>query len=289
MPLFQNKEKNYICKLCPHNCEIAPGGKGFCQSRGVPARPNGNEEGVISFTYCKLTSIVLDPIEKKPLYHFYPGSKILSIGSYGCNLRCPWCQNHVISMAKSSDVETHGIGLENLVELAEKYVPNGNIGVAFTYNEPLINFEFVRDASALLKERGFKSVLVTNGCIEPVFFNELLSTIDAMNIDLKSISHDFYYKIGGDLHTVQQNIIAAAARCHVELSCLLINGENDSENEMNLMTSFIASVSPDIPLHIIRFFPRYLMKDHKPTTLESMKKFERIAKQQLKYVHLGNV
>jgi len=250
---------------------------------------NRREAGVVSLTYGKVTSVALDPVEKKPLYHFYPGSAILSVGSFGCNLRCTWCQNHSISMAGDANAKTQSVSPDKLVSIAEKYLPDGNIGVAFTYNEPLINFEFVRDTSKLLKERGLKSVLVTNGYINPRRFEELTPLIDAMNIDLKSISHEFYAKIGGDLSVVQQNIKTAAKSCHVEITCLLIDGENDSEDEMERMAGFIASVSPVIPLHISRFFPRFLMKDRAPTSLDNMKRFEEIAQKTLTHVHLGNV
>jgi len=268
-------------------CEIAPGHTGFCRGRGVPA--GAEERGVVSLDYGKLTSIALDPIEKKPLYHFHPGSMILSVGGFGCNLRCPWCQNSYISMADEGDVETHDVTPEALVAFAENYVPAGNIGVAFTYNEPLINFEYVRDTSVRLKERGLKSVLVTNGYANPEYWGELLPLIDAMNIDLKGIGEGFYERIEGSLKTVKQNIISAAGRCHVEITCLLVNGVNDSQNEIEQLTDFVASVSPEIPLHISRFFPHYYFKDKAPTRIESMKIFEEIARKKLTHVHLGNV
>jgi len=244
---------------------------------------------VVSLSYGKLTSIALDPVEKKPLYHFHPGRTVLSVGSFGCNLRCPWCQNHGISMAGERDSDTRYVSPEALAGLAEKYLPQRNIGVAFTYNEPLINFEYVRDTSMILHDRGLKSVLVTNGYANPEYFDGILPLTDAMNIDLKGFDSAFYKKIGGDLDTVLHNIRSAAARCHVELTCLLINGENDSERCMEDMTDFVASVSSEIPLHISRFFPRYHMKDKAPTSMESLEKFEKIAKGKLKYVHLGNV
>ena len=286
---FRERLKKYTCVLCPHECSIAPGGVGFCRSRGVPPEGEGNERSVVSLTYGKVTSVALDPVEKKPLYHFHPGSGILSVGSFGCNLRCTWCQNHSISMAGGSDANTQSVSPQTLAALAEKYLPDGNIGVAFTYNEPLINYEFVRDTSKLLQERSLKSVIVTNGYINPGRFEELTPLIDAMNIDLKSINNDFYAKIKGDLEIVKQNIRTAAKSCHVEITCLLIDGENDSEDEMERMAEFIASVSPEIPLHISRFFPRFLMKDREPTSIDNMKRFEEIAQKKLTHVHLGNV
>ena len=275
-----------ICGLCPHCCRILPGEAGYCRARGLPKDAAGN---VVSLSYGKLTSIALDPIEKKPLYHFHPGSMILSVGSFGCNLSCPWCQNSYISTIGVHEAETHDVAPETLALMAERYISEGNIGVAFTYNEPLINFEYVRDASRILKECGLKSVLVTNGYLNTEYFDEILPLIDAMNIDLKGISREFYKKIGGDIETVRQNIRTAASRCHLEVTCLLINGENDGEREMEEMTDFITSVSSEIPLHISRFFPRHKMKNSAPTRIESMKKFEQIAKSKLKYVYLGNV
>ena len=192
-------------------------------------------------------------------------------------------------MASISDVEPRYMTPAALTDLAGKYVRKGNIGVAFTYNEPLISIEYVRDTSKILKKHGLKSVLVTNGYIRPVFFDGLLPLIDAMNIDLKSINPDFYTEIGADLATVKQNIRSAVSHCHVELTCLLIEGKNDSEKEMAKMTDFIASLSPAIPLHISRFFPRYRMTDREPTSIETMKRFEEIARKKLKYVHLGNI
>jgi len=275
-------------------CVIHPGETGFCCARGVSAESSGDNTKrtvpvVFSLSYGKLTSIALDPIEKKPLHHFHQGSVILSVGSFGCNLKCPWCQNHNISMAGEGDVQTHEVTPETLAVIAEQYVPEGNIGVAFTYNEPLINFEYVRDTSKILKEKGLKSVLVTNGYANPVYFDELLPFVDAMNIDLKGIDDDLYKQIGGDLETVTRNIRSAAGRCHLEITCLLINGVNDSLREMEELTDFVASVSSEIPLHISRFFPRNKFKDKTPTSIESMKQFEEIARRKLKHVSLGNV
>ncbi|MCL2110964.1 MAG: AmmeMemoRadiSam system radical SAM enzyme [Clostridiales bacterium] len=272
-----------VCDICPNACDIASGGVGACLARGA---------GVVPLGYGRLTSLALDPVEKKPLYHFHLGSMVLSAGSFGCNLRCPWCQNHGISMIGHKEAEAYGlhnVSPEELADMAERHAAYGNIGVAFTYNEPLINFEYVMDTSRILKGRGLKSVLVTNGYANPGRFKELLPYVDAMNIDLKSINEGFYEKIGGRLDIVQENIRAAASRCHVELTCLLIDGENDTEEEMEAMAEFVASVSRDIPLHISRFFPHYRMEDRAATDLGSMRRFEAIAQRRLTYVHLGNV
>ena len=273
----------YKCDVCPRGCVIAPGNKGLCKARGA------SEDGVISLSYGKVCSVALDPIEKKPLRHFHAGSMILSVGSFGCNLRCPWCQNYRISTAGESDISFREITPQALVELAEAYVGQGNIGVAFTYNEPLIWYEYVRDTARLLTERGLKVVLVTNGYANPEKFRELLPLIDAMNIDLKGIREEFYRTIGGELNIVQENIRAASESSHVEVTCLLIDGENDSEDEMEGLTEFIASVSKDIPLHISRFFPRHKMQDREATKIDTMLRFEDIARRKLTHVHLGNI
>ena len=275
----------YKCDVCPRGCVIEPGETGFCRARGVFS---GSAE-VMPLNYGKVTSIGLDPVEKKPLWHFYPGKMILSVGSFGCNLRCPWCQNHRISMAGAGEAEFTEVTPLGLADLASGEVVKKNIGVAFTYNEPLVGFEFVLDTARILKERGLKAVLVTNGYANPGKFLELLPFIDAMNIDLKGVREEFYRRIGGDLSTVKENIRAAAGSCHVELTYLLVPGENDSEEEMREAAGFVRSVSAEIPLHISRFFPRFEMQGRAATDAERMYLFRDIALRELKYVHLGNV
>ena len=284
-----NDTPHAICDICPRGCHICEGATGICGARGLHTHHSTGENSVVSLNYGKIASIALDPIEKKPLKRFNPGKMILSVGSFGCNLTCPWCQNYRISRAKKDDLITQDVSPEKLVELALEQVPAGNIGVAFTYNEPLISYEYIRDVSQILKTLGLKSVLVTNGFANPEIFSSILPLVDAMNIDLKSIKDDFYQKIGGDVNIIKENIKAAAAVCHVELTCLLINGENDGEDEMKEMIDFIASVSENIPLHISRFFPLYKMEDREPTNIESMESFKRIADKKLKHVYLGNV
>ena len=196
-----------ICGLCPHHCRLEEGQIGLCRARG-------NVDGtILPLNYGKITSIALDPIEKKPLMRFYPGRFILSVGSFGCNLRCPFCQNHEISQA-GQEFRHQTVMPEQLVQIAETLAaePKGNLGVAFTYNEPLIGVEFLRDTAFLLKKRGMKVVLVTNGMMEEAPFRELLPLVDAMNIDLKAFHGEFYHWIGGDLETVKRNIRLAAGR-----------------------------------------------------------------------------
>ncbi|NCB51085.1 MAG: AmmeMemoRadiSam system radical SAM enzyme [Clostridia bacterium] len=272
-----------ICPICPHHCALEPGQKGICRARA-------NVDGAVSCTnYGKLTAIALDPIEKKPLRRFCPGSYILSVGSYGCNLRCPFCQNSDISM-KGEEARTVTISPEELVDeakaLAEK--EPGNLGVAFTYNEPLISYEYVRDCAFLLRKAGLKTVLVTNGmiCEEPLA--ELLPLVDAMNIDLKAFTQKYYDWLGGDLETVKRAIELSAAQCHVEVTTLIVPGENDSESGMEAEAAWLASIDCEIPLHISRFFPRYNVLDKGPTPEEKIHRLCEIARKHLRYVYPGN-
>lgn len=271
-----------LCVICPHNCVIEEGNYGYCGARM-------NREGrIVDDNYGKITSIALDPIEKKPLKRFFPGSAILSVGSYGCNFRCSFCQNHSISMVRSSDGCMHATP-ETLVEKAVKFKPQGNIGLAYTYNEPLIGFEFVFDCAKLASENGLKNVAVTNGYINEKPLKALLPYIDAFNIDLKSFSPDFYKSIGGDLEVVKRSIEIASEKSHVEVTTLIIAGENDSEEEIRKLSQWLSSVNPEIPLHISRFFPAYKMKDRNPTPAETIFKLADTARKSLKYVYLGNI
>lgn len=272
------------CSLCPHHCKLADGQTGLCAARtnigGTVVCTNGG----------KLVSIALDPIEKKPLYHFHPGSVILSVGSYGCNLLCPFCQNHEISRAKAGELRAEDVPPARLAALAtdarERY---GSIGVAFTYNEPLVSYEYVIDCAHLLHEKNLAVVLVTNGQICDAPLQKLLPHVDAMNIDLKGFTQAFYDWIGGDLLTTKNTIDRAVrAGVHVEVTTLVIPGRNDDEKEMDAEAQWLASISSEIPLHLSRYFPRYRC-DIPMTPMETLRQLERIAKTYLKHVHLGNV
>lgn len=271
-----------VCEICHHNCVIEEGKTGFCRARE-------NKGGkIICKNYGKLTSLSLDPIEKKPLYRFYPGSMILSVGSYGCNFRCPFCQNCEISMADAEKIETLEVTPQALVDKALELVSRGNIGIAYTYNEPLIGYEFVMDCSKLAHECGLKNVVVTNGCINEKPFRELLTFIDAMNIDLKGFTENFYKTVSGSLETVKYNIELAANNCHVEVTTLIIPGVNDSEEEIGALSRWLASISPGIPLHVTRFFPRFKMTDRGLTPVETVYRLAELARKNLKYVYEGN-
>ena len=268
------------CKLCPHNCLISNGEHGKCNVRI-------NRDGKLyTINYGEITSIARDPIEKKPLYHFKPGSNILSVGSFGCNFSCGFCQNHSISQGRAS---SEYIPPEKLVEICKSL--EGNIGVAFTYNEPSIWYEYVYNSSRLLKEatKDINIVVVTNGYIKEAPLKMLLPHVDAMNIDLKAFNNKYYKDIcGGSVKPVMDTIVIASKQCHVEVTTLLVNGENDSSEEISGIAGFIASVSKDIPLHLSRYFPNYKM-DNPATEFEVMVRDRDIAKKYLDYVYLGNV
>ncbi len=288
------------CQVCPHGCELKEGQTGRCRARGVR---NGQ---LVSLNYGILTSLADDPIEKKPLRRFFPGSRILSAGSFGCNLNCPFCQNWSISMSDgreyldppelqtdpSWEAQHNYVSPERLAAFAYQLRESGNIGVAFTYNEPLISYEYVRDTAKLLKEKKLATILVTNGCVNAEIADEVLPLTDALNIDLKSFRPEIYRDLlGGDLETVKNFIRKAVELCHVELTSLIVPGMNDSEEEMREMCSWIASLpgGSEIPLHVSRFFPRYHMQDRPATEKSKVLRLAEVAAEQLKYVYPGNI
>ena len=275
-----------ICQVCMHHCALEPGQTGLCRAR----KNMGGE--IVCENYGRITSLALDPIEKKPLYDFHPGSMILSVGSYGCNLRCPFCQNHEISMADGKGLDTGQVSPEQLADLALMWKAQkraGNIGIAYTYNEPLVGWEFVRDTARLVREYGMLNVLVTNGTASQEVLEELLPLIDAMNIDLKGFHEAYYRKLGGDLETVKAFIARAQENCHVELTTLIVPGENDSPEDMEAQAKWIAGLRPTIPLHITRFFPRYRMRDREATDVEQLYRLAGTAERYLEKVYVGNV
>jgi len=266
-----------MCELCFHHCNLSKRQTGFCRD-GV----------IVPLNYGKLTSLALDPIEKKSLRRFHPGSLILSAGSFGCNLRCPFCQNHEISMAEEGEIETVKLSPEALADKALELRRCGNIGVAYTYNEPLVGYEYVRDCTALVHERGMVNVLVTNGTIEEAPWRVLLPLIDAANIDLKGFTSEWYQRLGGDLETVKRSIVLAAEQCHVEVTTLLVPGENDSVEEIRALAQWLASVNSEIPLHLSRFFPWYKILDWPPTLVEQVYRLADEAKNYLPVVYAEN-
>lgn len=270
------------CDLCFHRCRLEDGQTGFCRARVC------RDGVVVPLNYGRLTSLALDPIEKKPLRRFRPGSLILSVGSFGCNLRCPFCQNHEISMAGDGTIQAVDVSPEQLADRAEALIPQGNIGVAYTYNEPLAGYEYVWDCAALVHGRGMVNVLVTNGTVAEQPWRELLRLLDAANIDLKGFTPAWYRRLDGNLDTVKRSIALAAEQCHVEVTTLLVPGENDSVEEIRALAKWLASVRPDIPLHLSRFFPRYQMRDRLPTPVEQVYRLAEEARAWLAHVYTGN-
>lgn len=278
------------CDVCFHRCKLEEGQRGFCGARIA----SGGQ--VAAENYGMVTSLALDPIEKKPLARFYPGSLILSVGSWGCNLRCPFCQNAEISQNENAAYwrkTAQRVTPEALADLAEKLRDDGNLGLAFTYNEPLVGWEFVRDTARLVRARGMKTVLVSNGTAELPILEELLPVIDAMNIDLKGFTDEWYSStLKGSLAQTMRFIENAAPCCHLEITTLVVPGANDGEAEMRRESAWIASLDGgrgrDIPLHISRFFPRYHMTDRGPTDVSRIYRLAEIARESLHYVYPGN-
>ena len=278
------------CGVCFRHCRLAEGQVGFCGGR---IARNGQVEAL---NYGRITSLALDPIEKKPLARFFPGCRILSVGSFGCNLRCPFCQNYEISWSEEARVyaeRAETIEPEELVYLALRERKRGNIGLAFTYNEPLVGYEFVRDTARLAYTQGLKNVLVTNGTAEHAVLEELKPSIDAMNIDLKGFTDAYYHDVlGGSLPMVMAFIEEAVKSCHVELTTLIVPGENDSEEEMRELSLWVSRLkNPDgesVPLHVTRFFPQFHMRDRRATDVRRIYRLAEIAREKLDYVYTGN-
>ncbi len=255
------------CALCPHSCIISEGDTGIC---GVRLNKDGT---LYTKTYEMISSMTMDPIEKKPLNFFMPGTRILSVGTYGCNFNCKFCQNYHISreepeLARMSSGQLCKTALET----------EGNIGIAFTYNEPFIWYEYMLETCIKNKQNGMVNVIVTNGFVNPEPLKKILPHVDAMNIDLKSVSDDFYKDIcGGRLNPVKRTIAESAGKCHVEITHMSIPGMNDSKKEMESMCRWIASVDKKIPLHIIPFRPMYKMKNHPGQTYRRLMEQKQIA------------
>ncbi|MBF0291198.1 MAG: AmmeMemoRadiSam system radical SAM enzyme, partial [Nitrospinae bacterium] len=265
------------CLLCPFECLLDNGKTGICGGK------RNIDGSLIAINYALTTSVNLDPIEKKPLYHFHPGSNILSIGPNGCNFGCMFCQNYTISQ---NDAPTRHIAPEEAALMAKQV---GSIGLAYTYAEPLIWFEYVMDASKAVRKAGMKNILVTNGYVNPEPLEEILPLIDAMNIDIKSMDPEFYTKIcHGKLAPVLETVRRSAMKTHVEVTNLVIPGFNDSDEMFEKLTDFIAELNPEIPLHFSRYHPDY--KFSAPATpYETLLRAVGIARKKLKFVYTGNV
>jgi len=266
------------CRLCPHNCAIADGERGRCRVRV-------NSGGVLySEIYERVTSVAMDPIEKKPLYHFYPGTYILSLGTRGCNFACDFCQNWQISQA---DAPLQELTTERAVEIALR---ERSVGIAYTYNEPMIWFEYVLDTAKIAREKGLKNVLVTNGYINPEPLEELLPYIDALNIDLKSINPAFYKeRCKATLKPVLNTAVRCKKDAHVEVTNLIIPGHNDSDDDLIGLRDWIFdNLGSDTPTHLSAYFPRYRL-NAPPTPEATLLKAREIFAEKLDYVYVGNV
>jgi pyruvate formate lyase activating enzyme len=279
----KEKGKKVRCLACAHKCFISKDKTGIC---GVRKNVNGK---LMLLVYGKIAAMHADPIEKKPLYHFFPGSYAFSIGTVGCNFKCDNCQNFDISqVSKEGKIFGEEYTPEQIVNEAIK---TGCKSISYTYNEPIIFSEFVKDCSELAHKKGLKNIMVSNGYWSKESFDFLKDVIDAANIDLKSFDEDIYFKLcGGKLKPVLETI----KRCHekgihIEITTLLIPGLNDSSIELEKIAKFIASVGKNIPWHISRFFPMYKMSEKEITPLENLKKAEKIGMKYLNNVHFGNV
>ena len=282
------------CTTCPRHCRLAPGQLGFCRAR----RNVG--DAVVAETYGRVTSLALDPIEKKPLARFRPGTFVVSLGSYGCNLRCPFCQNAEISQAGSADIPWRSIAPEELVDLTLDALARDPrvIGIAYTYNEPLVGWEYVRDCARLAHEQGLVNVLVSNGCAEATVLDELAGLIDAANIDLKGFTDAFYDACGGTpgaLACVKNTIerLAEDPACHLEVTTLIVPGMNDTDSEIDAAARWLASLDggrghESITYHVTRFFPRWHLTDRGPTPVETVYRLADVARQHLEHVFTGN-
>jgi len=281
IPLTKIYDDKLECQLCPHYCRLSAGKTGIC---GV--RKNTGEK-IELITYGIISGYALDPIEKKPLYHYFPGYKILSVGSYGCNMRCDFCQNYHISQNVPANL-LPGLTIDGI--LLECLRAENNIGLAFTYNEPVISFEFMRDAAEKVKMKNLNTVMVSNGYVNPVPLSEIIGFIDAFNIDLKAFDENFYKKVtGSELEPVKKSLkqISGSGR-HLEITTLIIPGLNDDENSMRLQTEWMAGeLGSDVPFHLSGYFPRY-KRDNPATAEDSLVRLSEIASEKLTYVYTGN-
>ena len=272
-----NKNDSVICLLCPHKCKLSPGQSGLCRVRK-------NIDGILySINYGKIRSAGVDPMEKNPLYHFYPGSSVLSLGTFGCNFSCDFCQNWRISQKRP---ETREMKAEEIIDLAEK---KGVKSIAYTYSEPVVWYEFIRDSSKLAHKKDIKNVLVTNGYINNNALKKILPYIDAANVDLKSYNEKFYKKYtGGSPEPVKNTIKMMANNIDLEVTTLVIGGLNDGNEELEKLFSWLGNINSSIPLHLSRYFPAYNMNKD-ATDISTMKRAYKIANKYLDFVYLGNM
>ncbi len=269
------------CLVCGRRCMLRDGETGFCGARK-------NIEGrIMSVGYGKLTFMTLEEIERRPIRMFLPGNKILTVGSFGCNYHCPWCQNHLISRADEKSTKWKYVSPEQLVRTALKMKTKGNVGIAYSFNEPLVNWEYVRDCARLASAKGLKNVLITNGSADLRVVEQMIRYFDAMNIDLKCFSEEKYRALCGELEDVKRFIERAAAKCHVEVSTLIVPGWNDSDAEMEAMADWLSWVSYTLPFHVTRYFPHYRMQEP-ATDVIRIQELAEVARKYLQNVFVEN-
>lgn len=280
--VFDAEKKIVQCELCPHKCRLLPDKTGICRIRK-------NIDGkLVSLVYGQFTSINLDPIEKKPLYHFYPGTDILSVGTIGCNFRCLNCQNWEISQADYDErLPLINLSSDDALKLAKKH---NSIGIAYTYNEPFINYEWILETAELFRKNGLKNIFVSNGYINETPLMELVTFIDAANIDVKAFNNEFYTKIcSAKLEPVLKTVeFLVREQKHIEITYLVIPKYNDSMTEIQEFTDWLSQLNSEIPLHFSRYYPNYKMSEN-ATSLTTLERAQQIAAKKLKYVYLGNV
>lgn len=269
------------CLLCHHDCKIDAGKNGWCGARGFDGQ---NLHSAYLGRFC---SIAIDPIEKKPLYHWRPGSAILSLGSLGCTMRCMFCQNH--SIAQPDQGHLPGLTPVPVSELTRKARQLGLEAVAYTYNEPALQAEYITAAAPLLRENGIATVLVSNGMYSETLLADLAPAIDAANIDIKTFNTATYKKLGGSLSVVKRTVAALLEQnVHLECTTLAVPGISDDPDEFAEEINWLAALSPDIPLHISRYRPAHKYSAP-PTDIDLLERFADMAKARLRHVHIGNV
>jgi len=276
------KEK-IVCLLCRHACQLKEGQTGIC---GVNKNVNG---ALKTLVYGHPIALNVDPVEKKPLYHVLPGSKVLSFGTIGCNFKCPFCQNWDISQASKVN-EDIKVSPEEMVSLA---LEQGAQAIAYTYNEPTIFYPYAKDIGLLAKEKGLKNIFVSNGFESAEVIEDMASWVDAANIDLKSWNDSYYKKVlKGGLEEVKDTLRRMVkAGIWIEVTTLLIEGENESDEALKEMAAFISSeLGKHVPWHLSAFFPNYKMTEHQATKVETLDRAKKIGQEAgLMYIYLGNV
>ncbi len=273
------------CDVCPHRCALREGERGRCFVR----QARGGRVGLPS--YGCVSGVAVDPVEKKPLYHFLPDTPILSLGTIGCNLSCRFCQNWTISQPKDERALAETLPPEGVVELARK---TGCPSVAFTYNEPIVTYEYTLDAARACRDAGLRTVAVTSGFITPEARGPFFAALDAANVDLKSFSDDFYRRLcGARLPPVLDTLtyIRRETACWLELTTLLIPGENDGADELRALVGWVGeNLGPDVPLHFSAFHPAHEFRDRPPTPPATLARAREIARAAgLHHVYTGNV